>query len=73
MLDKTIPYAEIWMYRPQNIPVTEPSLPEGFHFEFYQPGDELEWATIETAVLEFEKESQAVDYFKKNLVRIQQR
>lgn len=65
MLDKTIPYAEIWMYLPQNIPITEPSLPEGFHFEFYQPGDELDWATIETAVLEFEKESQAVDYFKK--------
>lgn len=64
MLDKTIPYAEIWMYRLQELPVTEQALPEGFHFEFYQKGDEVEWAAIETAVFEFENETQALDYFK---------
>lgn len=65
MLDKTIPYAEIWMYRLKDLPVTEQALPEGFHFEFYQEGDETEWAAIETAVSEFEDEAQALDYFQK--------
>lgn len=64
MLDKTIPYAEIWMYRLKDLPVTEQALPEGFHFEFYQEGDETEWAAIETAVSEFEDEAQALDYFQ---------
>ena len=64
MLDKTIPYAEIWMYRSQELPVVEHILPAGFHFEFYQAGDELQWAAIETAVCEFENETQALDYFR---------
>lgn len=64
MLGKTIPYAEIWRYHPQNISITEPSLPEGFHFEFYQLGGELEWATIETSVLEFEPDKDSlIRYF----------
>lgn len=63
MLDKSIPYAEIWMYRERELPVTEKALPEGFHFEFHQDGDELEWAAIETAVSEFDGETKALDYF----------
>ena len=40
MLDKTLPYAEIWMTRPlqQNVPITP--LAEGFEFRFYQKEDE---------------------------------
>jgi RimJ/RimL family protein N-acetyltransferase len=53
------------MYRLKDFPVTEQALPEGFHFEFYQEGDETEWAAIETAVSEFEDEAQALDYFQK--------
>lgn len=65
LLDKSIPYAELWMYRVKDLPVTEQHLPDGFHFEFYQEGDELEWAAIETAVAEFDDETQALDYFKR--------
>ena len=63
MLDKSIPYAEIWMYRERELPVVEKTLPEGFRFELYQEGDELEWAAIETAVAEFDDETKAMDYF----------
>ncbi|MCH3677232.1 GNAT family N-acetyltransferase, partial [Enterococcus faecium] len=50
MLDKTLPYAEIWMTRPlqQNVPITP--LAEGFEFRFYQKEDESAWAEIETSV-----------------------
>lgn len=64
MLDKTVPYAEIWMYRSKDFPVAEQHLPDGFHFEFYEEGDEAEWAAIETAVSEFESEAGALDYFQ---------
>ena len=64
MLDKTIPYAEIWMYRSKNLPVNEPVLPEGFYFKSYQEGDEVGWAAIETAVSEFENEGLALNYFE---------
>lgn len=65
VLDKSIPYAEFWMYRSRELPVVEKSLPEGYHFKFYQEGDEVEWAAIETAVAEFKEESEALDYFNK--------
>lgn len=68
MLDKTIPYAEIWMYRSQEVLVPQQNLPEGYHFAFYQEGDELEWATIEMSVSEFENRAQALDYFKQTFV-----
>lgn len=63
MLDKSIPYAEIWMCRERELPVVEKTLPEGFRFELYQEGDELEWAAIETAVAEFGDETKAIAYF----------
>ncbi|SEL06217.1 Protein N-acetyltransferase, RimJ/RimL family [Carnobacterium iners] len=63
-MDKTIPYAEIWMIRLLELPVIEQHLPEGFHFAFYQEDDEVEWAAIETAVSEFEDTVQALDYFE---------
>lgn len=63
MLDKSIPYAEIWMCRERELPVAEKALPEGFHFKLYQEGDELEWAAIETAVSEFDDETKAIAYF----------
>ncbi|MFL2134437.1 GNAT family N-acetyltransferase [Desemzia sp. FAM 23990] len=66
MLDKSIPYAEIWMSRERELPVKEQALPEGFQFTFYQEGDEREWAAIETAVAEFEDETQALDYFERS-------
>lgn len=65
MLDKSIPYAELWMCRPWNLPVNEHGLPEGFHFAFYQEGDEQQWAAIETSVSEFDDEAQALDYFER--------
>ncbi|WP_086348281.1 GNAT family N-acetyltransferase [Candidatus Enterococcus clewellii] len=65
MLDKTIPYYEVWMARPVSESVQSVSLPDGFHFAFYQEGDEAEWAQIETAVLEFSEEQEALAYFDK--------
>lgn len=65
MLDKSIPYAELWMTRPRELPIAEHPLPGGFSLTFYQEGDEEAWAAIETAVDEFEHEEEAITYFNK--------
>ncbi|HLR91629.1 MAG TPA: GNAT family N-acetyltransferase [Atopostipes sp.] len=65
MLDKSIPYAEVWMTRPRDLKVTEHSLPEGFSLVFYQEGDAAAWTEIETSVDEFENTKEALAYFNK--------
>lgn len=65
MLDKSVPYLSFTMIRPSTSPtLPEISLPEGYRFTFYQPGDELDWCRIETSVLEFDSLNDAADYFE---------
>jgi GNAT superfamily N-acetyltransferase len=64
MLDKTIPYAGFYMVRKAGTPIPDFPLPEGFTFAMYQDGEEEQWAKLETAVLEFGSEFEALMYFK---------
>ncbi|MBP1045034.1 GNAT family N-acetyltransferase [Enterococcus sp. BWM-S5] len=64
MLDKSIPYHEIWMTRLKNEPVPSVRLPEGFRFSYYQKGDMSEWAAIEASVLEFDNAEEGLAYFE---------
>ncbi len=68
MLDKNIPYKNIIMKLDcdKNSALSEPVLPAGFSFRAFQKGDELGWAEIECAVLEFDAKEQAVAYFRKD-------
>lgn len=65
MLDKSIPYAEIWMTRSVNEPLPTVSLANGYHFEHYTLGDEKAWARIETSVGEFETKEAGISYFQR--------
>ncbi|MGM9904214.1 MAG: GNAT family N-acetyltransferase [Enterococcus sp.] len=65
MLDKSVPYAEIWMSRPLDLSLPSYTLDTNYHFEMYRPGAEQDWACIETAVGEFESVGEAMDYFEK--------
>jgi len=64
MLDKSVPYAPITMRRDPGTPPPDFALPPGYRFAFYAPGDEKAWARIETSVLEFECEMDALLYFQ---------
>ena len=64
MLDKSLPYISICMRRDQGTPPPDFSLPPGFRFVYYTPGDEKDWARIETSVLEFDCELDALLYFQ---------
>ena len=65
MLNKQLPYKNIIMRLDADFAsFLEPNLPEGFKFKFFEEQNLADWAKIETAVLEFENEIEAQDYFK---------
>ncbi|MCC8165560.1 MAG: GNAT family N-acetyltransferase [Planctomycetes bacterium] len=65
MLDKSVPFKHIMMRRPAGHPLPSWSLPDGYSFAFYQPGDERDWAVIESSVLEFPSTIDALLFFQK--------
>ena len=64
MLDKSVPYAGLYMRREPGAPKPVAELPEGFKFAHYKDGDEESWAWIEASVLEFDSAFAALMYFK---------
>ena len=64
MLDKSVPFVDVLMHRKAGaaIPVVEPS--EGYRVVHYKEGDEAAWARIETSVLEFSNEQEALRCFR---------
>jgi GNAT superfamily N-acetyltransferase len=66
MLDKSVPYAGLFMRRPAGAGLSPSPLPDGFAFSFFEDGDESDWARIETSVLEFDSEFAALLHFKKH-------
>ncbi len=68
MLDKSIPYADILMYRPKYAELRQIPLPDGFRFSFFKAGDEKAWAQIEASVLEFDDEIDALLYFQREFL-----
>lgn len=66
MLDKSVPYFEILMRRAAGTAFTPcEQLPKDFKFQLFASGDEKSWAQIETSVLEFDSEIDALLYFQK--------
>ena len=65
MLDKSIPYRNIIMRLDaaaiKGLP--RPVLPSGYALRAFQAGDEESWARIESAVLEFDAQADALAYF----------
>ena len=70
MLDKSVPYKNIIMRveadRIADLP--QLALPQGFSLRNYRPGDAENWARIETSVLEFASEADALQYFVKTFL-----
>ncbi len=63
MLDKSIAFKNMIMRAEGLNPAFAGSLPEGFSIRTFSPGDEAQWAMVETAVGEFDTEEEAKDYF----------
>ena len=66
MLDKSVPYVDVLMHRKKGTPIVNIELPNEFKFSLFHSGDEKAWAKIETSVLEFPDELDALMYFQKN-------
>ena len=68
VLDKTIPYAKLYMKRKAGTPIPQFLLPQGFRFVMFRDGDETHWARIETSVAEFDGEFAALLLFKEQFI-----
>jgi len=68
MLDKTVPFAKLKMVRKAGTPIPDFPLPEGFKYTYFQEGDEMDWARIETSVDEFDSEFAALLRFKEDFM-----
>ncbi len=65
MMDRSIKYIEVTMYRPALSRVYDAILPSGYSFKMYAPGDEIEWAELKVSVEEFYTKDDALKYFEK--------
>lgn len=52
-LDGRIRYYPVFLHRPDLEDLPDDTLPEGYHFLFYQPGDRDAWIKVESAAGEF--------------------
>lgn len=62
-LDNTIKYYELLMKYDDTSNLKEYELPEGFHYEFYKPGDEEEWVIIHIESGEFTSVEKGLKHF----------
>ncbi len=65
MLDKSLPFADLYMRLPKEklLLLPEPQLPQGFSIAPYAPLWEEAWARVAASVLEFSNEEAALAYF----------
>ncbi|MBL7007094.1 MAG: hypothetical protein ISR78_08445, partial [Spirochaetia bacterium] len=66
VLDKSLPYYDIFMRRASGTAIPQTSAPEGISIRTYQDGDEEFWAAAETAVGEFSCEEDALARFSRD-------
>jgi GNAT superfamily N-acetyltransferase len=64
MLDKSVPFIGVIMIKTKK-DYPNFSLPRGYRFHMYEPGDELKWAELEASVDEFPDEMEASALFEK--------
>lgn len=64
MMDKTIPYYPIIMYRKSGSEIPNHFLPYEYKLDLYKNGDEKEWFRIALSLGEFENEKQGLSYFE---------
>lgn len=62
-LDNTIKYYELLMVYNDTSKCQRYDLPIGFHYEFFQDGDELDWVNIHIESGEFTSIEQGIEYF----------
>ena len=63
-IEKTLEYHELLMTYADTSKYGDSTLPSGFHYEFYRPGDEKEWAMIHLKTGEFMSVEEGLKIFQ---------
>ena len=65
MMDRDVPWIDLEMRLDTLDRLPEYSLPEGYEWRFFAPGDEAHWTRIETSAGEFKNTDDALKGFRK--------
>ena len=65
MMDRSVPWIGLAMRLDRLDALPEYTLPEGYSWRWFQPGDEREWCGIETSAGEFEDLGAALNGFRR--------
>ena len=68
MIDKSIPYYPLTMIKNDTKNYPRHTLPDGYEFVFYNKGDEVRWAEIETDVGQFSCVEKGIECFMRDFV-----
>ncbi len=68
MIDKSIPYYPLIMYKCDTKDYPKYELPEGYEFVFYKDGDAEKWSEVQTAVGSFESVEIGTQVFLRDFV-----
>ena len=68
MIDKSLPYIPLTLYKCDIDAFPRYSLPEGYRFEFYREGDEARWAEIEYSLGQFSSPERGVKCFGEQFI-----
>ena len=69
MLDKSIPYYPLMMYKTDTDSYPHYDLPDGYEFVLYQKGDERHWVEIEMSVGQFATEEEGHSCFRREFLQ----
>lgn len=68
-MDERIRYYPIFMHRPDLENLPDDTLPEGYHFTFYQPGDRDAWIEVEREAGEFRNYQEGLKAWERYYLR----
>lgn len=68
MIDKSLPFRGITLYKNDTKDYPRRELPEGYRFELYKPGDEVKWSEIWGSVGQFESIEEGVNSFRTEFI-----
>lgn len=71
MMDKTLEFVEIIMKRKSGRVIHDYYIPDGYKIVMFKPGNETDWADIESSVEEFNTYGDALTYFKKHYLSLE--
>ncbi len=68
MIDKSLPYHPLYLFKTDTKQFPKYDLPDGYRFAFYKKGDEKHWAELECSLGQFDCIEKGLESFQKEFI-----